>query len=303
MDWAAATVVGLNWLQWLIATVATSAVVGLAVRHFTKTAITHAFQVQLEKLKFEHAQTIQKLSDQSKLELERTKAELNAEGKKELEYIKAEIALFASNATTLADRQKSLYMQVANVRATSYPKLVSLLRRMKRQFEGLQCATVADLGGPINLDRKSKRSEMARSAIKELAQLEKEFDDELSSVRLFTSRSNYYLQSKVKQFCNEWTNKTGNLSVSAEFLIGVIEAYNDDISYLSEEFYKPTIDIGHTGELLPYSNFLDPDDVIEARHKSSQEKVSREVRFTRWLVSRKPGENFDRDGENSPTSK
>jgi hypothetical protein len=88
---------------------ASSAIIGLAVRHLTKTAITHTFKVQLEKLKFDHAQKLQalsdasklqlqELSDQSKVSLERVKAELDADSKRALEYIKAEIALFGQRS-------------------------------------------------------------------------------------------------------------------------------------------------------------------------------------------------------------
>jgi len=86
LHWVTSIASGMNWLYWLGITVASSASVGLAVRHLTKTAITHTFKVQLEKVKFEHAQKLQALSDQSKLELQRVKAELDAHANKELEY-------------------------------------------------------------------------------------------------------------------------------------------------------------------------------------------------------------------------
>ena len=233
------------------------------------------------------------MSDQSKIELERMKGEMDAHSKKELEYIKAEIALFANTATTAADREKALHMTVANVRATSYPKLVSLLRRMKRQFEGLALATEAEQGGPVNLSRKSKRAELVRKAMTELAQLEQEFDDELSSVRLFTTRSDYALQSLVKSFCNEWDNKSGMFSVTKEYLHTVISDYNDDISYLSEEFYKPEIPSAQSGELLGHASMFgkldgDIDAAIKELEAVADVKPGKPM-FSKWLVSRRPG--------------
>jgi hypothetical protein len=259
------------------------------VRHLTKSAITHAFKVQLEKVKFDHTQKLQALSDQSKLELERVKAELDAHSKRELEYIKAEIALFSNSATNDAEREKALYMTVATVRATSYPKLVSLLRRMKRQFEGLSFATSAEHGGSINLAGNSRRSGLVRRAVNELAELEKEFDEELSRVRLFTTRSDYFLQLTVRDFLREWKDKRGTFSVSNDFLRRVIEQYNDDVSYLSEEFYRPEISIPQSGELLGLATvFGDQDDRV-GELENRRDKHRPEKTFSRWLVSRKPG--------------
>lgn len=297
-EWAAAIASNMGWLHWLGVTIASSAVVGLAVRHLTKTAISHTFTVQLEKVKFEHAQKLQVLSNQSKLELERVKADIDAYSRKELEYIKAEIALFANTAANEVERDKALYMTVANVRATSYPKLVSLLRRMKRQFEGLHYATSEGNGGPINLAGNSRRSGLARKAIDELAELEKEFDDELSGVRLFTQRSDYFLQTRVQVFVQKWQGEREIFSVSDAFLRRVIEEYNDDVSYLSEEFYRPEISIPQSGELLRMATAISggDDDVVGEAEKNRDREASSEKSSARWLASRynKPRANFSK---------
>jgi hypothetical protein len=288
----------MSWLQWIALTITSSAGVGLIVRHLTTAAITHAFQVEIEKLKFTHTKELQHLSEQSKLELEKIKGEIDLQSKKEIEYIKAEISLYSTTAANAADKEKATYMTVANVRATSYPKLVALLRRMKRQFEGLAFATgdETEARGPVNLSNKSKRADLVKKALDELAQLEKEFDDELSNVRLFTTRSYYYLQSRVQAFCREWGNKRGMFSVTEDFLRRVINDYNDDISFLSEEFYRPEISIGQSGERLGYALAMarafpdeDEDKIIEEIEGNIASGKSKKQTFSEWLVERRPG--------------
>lgn len=294
----------MGWPQWILVTFASSAAVGLIARQLTSSAIKHAFEVNLEKVKAQQGEELEKVKAQYAQELERMKAEMDANSKKELEYVKAEISLFANNAASDADREKALYMTVANIRAVSYPKLVSLLRRMKRQFEGLAFATNASQGGAVNLGGKTKRAELVRNAIQELVQLEKEFDDELSSVRLFTTRSDYYLQQRVKQFCDKWQNRNEMFDVSDGFLTGVIADYNDDISFLADEFYKPEIAIPQSGERLQNITILAPTsgsfEATAAKFEAvSAKRAAPKPTFEEWLLSRRPGSRNPHDADSA----
>jgi hypothetical protein len=225
------------WFSWLVLTAMSSTAVGIVVRHFTKTAITHAFQVRLENVKFEHTKEIQTFSEEAKINLERMKGEMELR----------------------AERERALSVQVADARATAYPRLVMLLRKMKRQFEGLAFATDEKRGGAINLSEKSQRAELARKTLAELDQLEKEFEDTLSLVRLFTSRSDYALQSLVRSFVDEWADKDGMFSVTPNLLRRVVDDYNDDIAYLSGEFYRPQISSEQSGDTLAFISHPTPE--------------------------------------------
>jgi hypothetical protein len=195
------------------------------------------------------------------------------------------------------EQYKARHMIVANIRANSYPKLVAILRHMKRQFEGLQIATggsVEEGNGPVNLSEKSRRANYVKKALAELATLEKEFDDEIYFVRLFTNRSDYLLQTLVQSFCREWKTEADGFTVTHDLLRRVVDDYNDDISYLSEEFYRPEISVPQSGETLGLSAMFGFNEGAKNKYFENIEAVRAEAgekkqTFDEWLISRRPG--------------
>lgn len=206
-------------LQWLLALIGSSAIVGFSVRTFTKKAIGYGFEKRLEAEKFKHSSELQK----------------------QIEILKHQLQLATSADSQRNEIVKARAIDLDKVRAESYPPLVATLRRIKTRFTLLHTATRADMGnGPVDLQEEGARPALAVKALEEIESLERLFDDELSKVRMFTGRSDYALQSFCQHFTHKWGDKTkGRFEVTDEDMRRVIEAYNDDIAYLSDEFYKP----------------------------------------------------------------
>jgi hypothetical protein len=207
-------------LQWLMALIGSSAIVGFSVRTFTKKAIEYGFDKRLETERFRH----------------------NSELQAQIEVLKHQLQLATSADSQRGEIEKARAIDLDKLRAESYPALVAILRRIKTRFTLLHIATSTDMGnGPINLQEENIRSALAVKALEEIESLERLFDDELSKVRIFTNRSDYALQSFCQRFPHRWGDETERIrfEVTDDDIRKVIEAYNDDIAYLSEEFYKP----------------------------------------------------------------
>jgi hypothetical protein len=214
-------------ISWLLTLVASSSVVGLLFRHFTTKSIEHAFGLHLESVKHKHQLEIKKLEE---------------DNKRTLEGIKANIAHDASISGHLSEIEKVKYMEAARARATSLPALVSLLRRIRLIFEDLHRATAGMHGQPIDMIKSNKRRIALIKSFDDLAAHIKEFQDELSSVRLFLLRSTYSLPSFAYECLSEWQAGIGSTETFVVTFSTLNQAYlhyKDDVSDIADRFYEP----------------------------------------------------------------
>ena len=156
------------------------------------------------------------------------------------------------------------------IRAEKFPQLVGYLRKMKQRLKDLYSATAGDEPGfePIQVTEKGTEAKKLRHALEELSDLSKRFDEVLSEVRLFTTRSDFALPSAVDSFVDRWKrNLNRPFSINKSEFDRFYDFYADDVSYLTASFYGWDTDSVQEDSAH---------DLYFTRHKTAIEKIMAE---------------------------
>lgn len=206
-------------LGWVTAIVVLVAGIVAKVAETWATRKTAArFDRERDELQAEHAKQLENLRAQNSAELEITKAQL---------------------AEQLGGR-KQREQNVIALQNEHFPELVKYLRKIKRELANLKDATSgkSEQTQPIDLGDGGEDAILVRESLDDIKGWVGLFEDTLDQVRLVTARSDYTLPARVSQWLKRWAQGETPFRITDDEMAGFREAYGDDLSFLSGEFYK-----------------------------------------------------------------